>query len=250
MNLNKAPDPDLWISCLELARLLIDKDVDFCLDLKIGNQSFSLDTKKSRKHLDFSDPTGRRSKHKSASTLKRDKLRLERFLARKSGGRKTETSWDISSPSSGLVDRILEKPMGQTSQELPDESQEGAEEDSVVPGSNYDRGESSSSEAIREGQQMGIKELGRRVTEGLDELMRKQQQRLEEEKNWGFSKPKVSSKGIKCRCCDEIISDVNHTCDTYDSLCEKINQGKINSLTDYQANLLESHMHSSSIFKV
>ena len=32
MNLNKAPDPDLWISCLELARLLIDKDVDFCLD--------------------------------------------------------------------------------------------------------------------------------------------------------------------------------------------------------------------------
>ena len=87
MNLNKAPDPDLWISCLELARLLIDKDVDFCLDLKIGNQSFSLDTKKSRKHLDFSDPTGRRSKHKSASTLKRDKLRLERFLARKSGGR-------------------------------------------------------------------------------------------------------------------------------------------------------------------
>ena len=94
MNLNKAPDPDLWISCLELARLLIDKDVDFWLDLKIGNQSFSLDTKKSRKHLDFSDPTGRRSKHKSASTLKRDKLRLERFLARKSGGRKTETSWD------------------------------------------------------------------------------------------------------------------------------------------------------------
>ena len=113
MNLNKAPDPDLWISCLELARQLIAKDVDFCLDLKIGNQSFSLDTKKSRKHLDFSEPTARRSKHKSASTLKRDKLRLERFLARRSGGRKTETSWDISSPSSGLVDHILEKPMGE-----------------------------------------------------------------------------------------------------------------------------------------
>ena len=44
MNLNKASDPDLWISCLDLARQLIAKDVDFCLDLKIGNQSFSLDT--------------------------------------------------------------------------------------------------------------------------------------------------------------------------------------------------------------
>ena len=58
MNLNKASDPDLWISFLDLARQLIAKDVDFCLDLKIGNQSFSYDTKISRKLLDFSDPTG------------------------------------------------------------------------------------------------------------------------------------------------------------------------------------------------
>ena len=230
MNLNKAPDPDLWISCLELARQLIAKDVDFCLDLKIGNQSFSLDTKKSRKHLDFSEPTARRSKHKSASTLKRDKLRLERFLARRSGGRKTETSWDISSPSSGLVDHILEKPMGETSQEVPDESQEGTGDDSVVPGSNDDRGD----------RKMGIKDLGRQVREGLDELERLW--RYEKERLRQYEKPKVEDKSIKCPCCDEVISGVDHICDTYETLCEKINRGEFNSgkpLTDYQVEVLE-----------
>ena len=230
MNLNKAPDPDLWISCLELARQLIAKDVDFCLDLKIGNQSFSLDTKKSRKHLDFSEPTARRSKHKSASTLKRDKLRLERFLARRSGGRKTETSWDISSPSSGLVDHILEKPMGETSQEVPEESQEGTGDDSVVPGSNDDRGD----------RKMGIKDLGRQVREGLDELERLW--RYEKERLRQYEKPKVEDKSIKCPCCDEVISGVDHICDTYETLCEKINRGEFNSgkpLTDYQVEVLE-----------
>ena len=241
MNLNKAPDPDLWISCLELARQLIAKDVDFCLDLKIGNQSFSLDTKKSRKHLDFSDPTGRRSKHKSASTLKRDKLRLERFLARKSGGRKTETSWDISSPSSGLVDHILEKPMGETSQEVPEESQEGTGDDSVVPGSN-DKGEKSLVETVREERKMGIKDLGRQVREGLDELERLRRYELERLRR--YDEPKVENKSIKCPCCNEVISGVDHICDTYETICEKINQGEFNSgkpLTDYQVEVLKRH---------
>ena len=232
MNLNKAPDPDLWISYLELARQLIAKDVDFCLDLKIGNQSFSLDTKKSRKHLDFSEPTARRSKHKSASTLKRDKLRLERFLARRSSGRKTETSWDISSPSSGLVDHILEKPMGETSQEVPEESQEGTGDDSVVPGSNDDRGD----------RKTGIKDLGRQVRGGLEELERLL--RDEKERLRRYEQPKVENKSIKCPCCDEVISGVDHICDTYETICEKINQGEFNSgkpLTDYQVEVLKRH---------
>ena len=58
----------------------------------------------------------------------------------------------------------------------------------------YDKGERSPREAVREGQQMGIKELGRRAKEGLDELMRIQQQRLEEEKNWGF--PSIKFENI------------------------------------------------------
>ena len=54
----------------------------------------------------------RRSKHKNARTLKRDKFRFEMFLARKSGRRKTEASCGISTPSSGPGDHILENNWG------------------------------------------------------------------------------------------------------------------------------------------
>ena len=100
-----------------------------------------------------------------------------------------------------------------------------------------DKGESSPSETVREGGQMRIKELGRQVREGLDEIGRVQQQ-YEKHQN----EPKVNNKSVKCPCCDEVIFSGDHICETYESLCQKINQGKFNSnprLTDYQFALLE-----------
>ena len=84
---------------------------------------------------------------------------------------------------------------------------------------------------------MRIKELGRQVREGLDEIGRVQQQ-YEKHQN----EPKVNNKSVKCPCCDEVIFSGDHICETYESLCKKINQGKFNSnprLTDYQVALLE-----------
>ena len=256
----------LGARCLSLSRLLASQGRAFSLKLTIGHHfSFCVDSKGMRSLPAQGLPDGNWTKKmgrvKSPSAIKRDKRRRNDFLRRKEASLSPATSkldipTSVTSPCS-MGGATLE---AATSQEetlgIHDTARKSR---SSMGGHNghdsgsahgYDKGERSPREAVREGQQMGIKELGRRAKEGLDELMRIQQQRLEEEKNWGFPKPKVSSKGIKCRCCDEIISDVNHTCDTYDSLCEKINQRKINSLTDYQANLLESHMHSSSIFKV
>ena len=120
--------------------------------------------------------------------------------------------------------------MGETSQEDPEESQEGTGDDSVVPGSNDDRGD----------RKTGIKDLGRQVREGLDELERLRRYELERLRL--YDEPKVENKSIKCPCCNEVISGVDHICDTYETLCEKINRGEFNSgkpLTDYQVEVLE-----------
>ena len=48
---------------------------------------------------------------------------------------------------------------------------------------------------------MGVKELGRQVKEGLDEIGQLRQQFEQQRK-----KSKVNNNSIKCPCCDEVIS--------------------------------------------
>ena len=87
---------------------------------------------------------------------------------------------------------------------------------------------------------MGIKDLGGQVREGLEELERLL--RYEKERLRRYEQPKVEDKSIKCPCCDEVISGVDHICDTYETICEKINQGYFNTgipLTDYQVEVLK-----------
>ena len=79
-----AEDLSLWKDCLEIARQLLARSMDFCFTVRIGSSfSFSLDAQKARKHLQSDKTLGSKVKHKSPSTRKRDRKRQEQFLQRK-----------------------------------------------------------------------------------------------------------------------------------------------------------------------
>ena len=192
-------------------------------------------------------PEGNWTKKKSPSAIRRDRRRRSEFLRRKEPSHSPDTS-KLDSPSSvtspcSMGGATLE---AATSQEetlgIHDTAQQSrSSRGGHNGGSAYDddKGEKSLIETVREERKMGIKDLGRQVREGLDELERLQC-RYEQQQN----ESKVENKSIKCPCCNEVISGVDHICDTYETICEKINQGEFNSgkpLTDYQAEVLKRH---------
>ena len=81
-----AEDPSIWRCCLDVARQLISKNLDFCFDLKVGTFSISLDAQKTRRHLLSREAAKSKPKHKSPSTIKRNEQRMDQFLSRKRAG--------------------------------------------------------------------------------------------------------------------------------------------------------------------
>ena len=193
-------------------------------------------------------PEGNWTKKKSPSAIRRDRRRRSEFLRRKEPSHSPDTS-KLDSPSSvtspcSMGGATLE---AGTSQEetlgIHDTARQSrSSRRGHNSGSAYDddKGEKSPIETVREERKMGIKDLGGQVREGLEELERLL--RYEKERLRRYEQPKVEDKSIKCPCCDEVISGVDHICDTYETLCEKINRGEFNSgkpLTDYQVEVLE-----------
>ena len=92
-----AEDLSLWKDCLEIARQLLARSMDFCFTVRIGSSlSFSLDAQKARKHLQSDGILGSKVKHKSPSTKKRDRKRQEQFFAKKKWKRKLQIEFENS----------------------------------------------------------------------------------------------------------------------------------------------------------
>ena len=105
-----------WNDCLAIARQLLATNMDFCMTVRVGSLSFSLDARKARNILLSTDSPGVRKTRKSPSTRARNRLRLERFLAKK----KASTVPASSSPEPDCGGRPLELPRIAPNQTAPD----------------------------------------------------------------------------------------------------------------------------------
>ena len=120
---NFAEDSNPWKDCLELARQLLTKNMNFCFTVKIGstrgsNLSFSLNAQKARKHLQSDGFLGSKVKQKSPSTRKRNRLRQEQFFAKKKAAAVSTTT----SPDPVFGGHSLDVPRGPPTQRTPDET--------------------------------------------------------------------------------------------------------------------------------
>lgn len=106
-----------WNDCLAIARQLLETNMDFCMTVRVGSLSFSLDARKARNILLSTDSPGVRKTRKSPSTRARNRLRLERFLAKK----KASTVPASSSPEPDCGGHPLELPRIAPNQTAPDE---------------------------------------------------------------------------------------------------------------------------------
>ena len=112
-------DSNPWKDCLELARQLLGKNMDFCFNVKIGSTiSFSLNAQKARKHLQSDGFLGSKVKQKSPSTRKRNRLRQEQFFAKKKAAAVSTTT----SPEPVFGGHSLDVPRGPPTQRTPDET--------------------------------------------------------------------------------------------------------------------------------
>ena len=112
-------DSNPWKDCLELARQLLGKNMDFCFNVKIGSTiSFSLNAQKARKHLQSDGFLGSKVKQKSPSTRKRNRLRQEQFFAKKNAAAVSPTT----SPEPVFGGHSLDVPRGPPTQRTPDET--------------------------------------------------------------------------------------------------------------------------------
>ena len=75
-NASESGDPALLKICTDVIQLLSQQNKEFSLDVKVGNFNFSVDTRGTRNPVLVDRPR----KKKSQSTLRRDKLRLNRYL--------------------------------------------------------------------------------------------------------------------------------------------------------------------------
>ena len=106
-----------WNDCLAIARQLLAQNMDFRMTVRVGTLSFSLDATKARNILLSRDSPEVRKTRKSPSTRARNRLRLERFLAKK----KASTVPASSSPEPDCGSYPLESPgiaPNQTSSEI------------------------------------------------------------------------------------------------------------------------------------
>ena len=78
-NASESGDPALLKLCTDVIQLLSQQNKEFSLDVKVGNFNFSVDTRGTRNPVLLDRPR----KKKSQSTLRRDKLRLNRYLEMK-----------------------------------------------------------------------------------------------------------------------------------------------------------------------
>ena len=163
-----AEDLSLWKDCLEIARQLLARSMDFCFTVRIGSSfSFSLDAQKARKHLQSDGILGSKVKHKSPSTKKRDRKRQEQFFAKKKAAA-------VSTPEPASGGHSLEVPRGESpTQRTPDETSQGSLEDDLTT--------TSTSKADRVGQRLAQKEeIAQSTKECLDmiELIQQEGQAL------------------------------------------------------------------------
>ena len=114
-------DPDLWH--------LIAKDIDFCLDLKIGNQSISFDAKRNPGFPGFLGTCCQEVKQVEKGEAQIGEVQSQDV---RRGGKLGST------PSSGLADHILEKTIW--GKQLTDKSQDGTEEYILEPHSKTGTG--------------------------------------------------------------------------------------------------------------
>ena len=106
-----------WNECLAIARQLLAQNMDFRMTVRVGTLSFSLDATKARNIMLSRDSPEVRKTRKSPSTTARNRLRLERFLAKK----KASTVPASSSPEPDCGGYPLESPgiaPNQTSSEI------------------------------------------------------------------------------------------------------------------------------------
>ena len=127
MDLNETYDPDLWH--------LIAKDIDFCLDLKIGNQSISFDAKQNPGFPGFLATCCQEVKHVEKGEAQIGEVQSQDV---RRGGKLKPAGiipvfWACRSHTG-------EDNMGQTSQELTDKSQDGTEEYILEPHSKTGTG--------------------------------------------------------------------------------------------------------------
>ena len=127
-----------WNDCLAIARQLLATNMDFCMTVRVGSLSFSLDARKARNILLSTDSPGVRKTRKSPSTRARNRLRLERFLAKK----KASTVPASSSPEPDCGGHPLELPRIAPNQTAPDEKGRTSSEINLP----------TTSEAVMEGQ--------------------------------------------------------------------------------------------------
>ena len=81
-----------WNDCLAIAKQLLAQNMDFRMTVRVGSLSFSLDATKARNILLSRDSPEVRKTRKSPSTRARNRLRLERFLAKKKASTVPATS--------------------------------------------------------------------------------------------------------------------------------------------------------------
>ena len=106
-----------WNDSLALARQLLAQNMDFRMTVRVGSLSFSLDATKARNILPSTASPEVRKSRKSPSTRARNKLRLERFLAKK----KASAVPASSSPEPVCGGCPLELPGVAPNQTAPDE---------------------------------------------------------------------------------------------------------------------------------
>ena len=106
-----------WNDSLALARQLLAQNMDFRMTVRVGSLSFSLDATKARNILPSTPSPEVRQSRKSPSTRARNKLRLERFLAKK----KASAVPASSSPEPVCGGCPLELPGVAPNQTAPDE---------------------------------------------------------------------------------------------------------------------------------
>ena len=167
-HLASAEDSTPWKDCLDFARQLLSKNMDFCFTVKVGSTlSFSLNAQKARKHLQSDGVLGSKVKQKSPSTKTRDRIRQEQFFAKKKAAAAVSTTTSLE-PACG--DHSLEAPRGSPIQRTPDETSQTSLE------TNLPR--TRTSKADNEGQRlaqktkimMDIKESTKSTKECLDKM--------------------------------------------------------------------------------
>ena len=163
-----AEESILWRDCLEITKQLLAKNVDFCFSLRFGPTfSFSLDTQKVRNHQ-HSDLPGSKVKQSSPSNRRRNKMRLEAFLAKKRAIAVSSTS----SPQSESGGHSMENPGKTPNQTAPGTKVRSRMEINLPATSTNEvdsEGESSSHK------KMDVNEIKMSAQEHLDDLRRMQE---------------------------------------------------------------------------